>query len=392
MESENHTEEHNLPHISLEIDRSLLVKALSAVAIGQADQEFGWIQIYFTEEDKIVFSASNANASVRYEIHSPHQGSGIIKITGKQLSDYTKQLPDGNISCFINLPHQAVMKSAGSTAKIQLIQDYSQVHVNPSVPDCTITVKGRALERWTSSYRDFILSDSGRFFCNGALIFIDEETKYLTAIATDAHCLAKSVLTDGYRDVSENPKSLGEQAAVLISKRVIEEMKKIGSESPDQDYVLKWSKNFQTFSIETQGYLLSTSCISGNYPPYDSAMPKTQSIQAVIGKKDFQDSIRRAIIFSDKNRIVTLRINGDDLNVLTSTKGRKEGKEVLKISSNINTAEISYNGDHLLAVLNVLLGSQAKFFWDDFEKPFLARGEAERDIDVFYLVVPARLS
>ena len=111
--------------ITAEFDKDKLVNALHAVSAAQIDADIGWIQILFSGEEKIIFSSTSHNLSIKYEFSSPHTGAGLIKVSGRQFSEYVKQLPQSKVYLKAELPYRVNLKCAGSSAKIQLVQDQS---------------------------------------------------------------------------------------------------------------------------------------------------------------------------------------------------------------------------------------------------------------------------
>jgi DNA polymerase III sliding clamp (beta) subunit (PCNA family) len=51
---------------------------------------------------------------------------------------------------------------------------------------------------------------------------------------------------------------------------------------------------------------------------------------------------------------------------------------------------VNYNGTLLTGILNVLSGASLKFSWENVNRPVMITGEAEKGLDVFYLLVPTR--
>ncbi|MES2615942.1 MAG: hypothetical protein V4591_11075, partial [Bdellovibrionota bacterium] len=163
--------------ISATFDKDKLVNALHAVSAAQIDADIGWIQLSFSGQDKIIFSSTSHNLSIKYELNSHHVGQGVIKVSGKQFSEYVKQLPQSKVHLKAELPYRVNLKCAGSSAKIQLVQDQSINQVLPSSSGTSVVVKGSHLERWISSFKDLVLVDDSRFYANGALIWADTSNK-----------------------------------------------------------------------------------------------------------------------------------------------------------------------------------------------------------------------
>ena len=75
------------------IDRDKLASALAAVTAAQADGDVGWVQFQFDGQGQVVVSALSHNLSIRYSFAADYEGKGVLKVSGKQLNEYVRQLP-----------------------------------------------------------------------------------------------------------------------------------------------------------------------------------------------------------------------------------------------------------------------------------------------------------
>ena len=356
------------------IDRDKLAGALAAVTAAQADGDVGWVQFQFGGEGQVVVSALSHNLSIRYSFAAEYEGQGILKVSGKQLSEYVRQLPPEKITLIAELPQRL------------LVQDQTQTDVVVPQEGTSIVVKGDYLERWVNAFRDFVSTDDTRFYANGALIWADtSQGLNLQAVASDAYRLAKAQLKDGLR--SERV----EDSAVLVPKKALDELRRLCAANPEMDYRLRWHGERLFFAVETENYVMVSKCIPGKYPPYTSAIPQKVNFTVNIGLSPLLESVKRVLLFADKNRIIKLGFDGPVLDVQSFTPGLKEGEEVVELAAPVEQPfVVNYNGTLLTGILNVLSGASLKFSWENVNRPVMITGEAEKGLDVFYLLVPTR--
>jgi DNA polymerase III beta subunit len=368
------------------IDRDKLAGALAAVTAAQADGDVGWVQFQFGGEGQVVVSALSHNLSIRYSFAAEYEGQGVLKVSGKQLSEYVRQLPPEKITLIAELPQRLVVKCGRSSAKLQLVQDQTQTDVVVPQEGTSIVVKGDYLERWVNAFRDFVSTDDTRFYANGALIWADtSQGLNLQAVASDAYRLAKAQLKDGLR--SERV----EDSAVLVPKKALDELRRLCAANPEMDYRLRWHGERLFFAVETENYVMVSKCIPGKYPPYTSAIPQKVNFTVNIGLSPLLESVKRVLLFADKNRIIKLGFDGPVLDVQSFTPGLKEGEEVVELAAPVEQPfVVNYNGTLLTGILNVLSGASLKFSWENVNRPVMITGEAEKGLDVFYLLVPTR--
>lgn len=382
----NHVSSEPGSSIRAVIDRDKLAGALSAVTAAQADGDVGWVQFQFAGEGQVVVSALSHNLSIRYSFAAEYEGQGVLKVSGKQLSEYVRQLPPEKITLTAELPQRLVVKCGRSSAKLQLVQDQTQTDVIVPQEGSSIIVRGDYLERWVNAFRDFVSTDDTRFYANGALIWADNSQGLnLHAVASDAYRLAKAQLKDGLRA------ECIDESAVLVPKKTLDELRRLCAAQPDADYRIRWHADKLFFAVETENYLMVSKCIPGKYPPYTSAIPQKVNFAVNIGLSPLLESVKRVLLFADKNRIIKLGFDGPVLDVQSFTPGLKEGEEVVELSAAVEQPfVVNYNGTLLTGILNVLSGSSLKFSWENVNRPVMITGEAEKGLDVFYLLVPTR--
>jgi DNA polymerase III sliding clamp (beta) subunit (PCNA family) len=136
---------------------------------------------------------------------------------------------------------------------------------------------------------------------------------------------------------------------------------------------------------------MSSKCIAGQYPPYESAFPEKINTEITFDLKAAQECVKRALIFADETKSMKLKFRGPLLTVESHTYGQKEGEEVIEICSTFDTPfEVNYNGFLLSGILGILSGSRAHFYFESVSRPVKIVGEDQNKVSVFYLLVPSR--
>ena len=372
-----------------EIERDAFLYALSAVNAASGDSDMGWIEMSFQTPGQVVFSSMGFTLSVKYTIKLDFEGSGSIKVSGKQLSEYVKQLPSSKIKVKMETPSEMVLRCGRSSARIQLIHDESTVA--HEMPTCSkgskIFIKGKELDAWISAFKDFVCVDDTRFYANGALIWLENgfhENK-LFAVASDSLRLAKAELKSDFT-VEKN-----EGGNVLVPKKCLEEVRRFAQGHPETVFELKWDEEDLVFGIESESLLLYSKCVSGKYPDYEAAIPKNPQCSVVMDPKAFLESVRRVNLFSDKNKVIKLSIKESLVTLTSFIPGQKSGEEVLEILEPIGSEIVAnYNGSLLMAILSALSGQKVTISWESVNRPMKIIGDDNKLVEVFYLLVPAR--
>ena len=372
--------------LQAEISRDILAEALTAVSAAQTDGDVGWIQLEFKGNGLVQMSAVSHNLSIKTIFNAEYDGIGAIKVSGKQLFEYVKQLPPEKIKFKVESSQKMSLRCGRSSAKIQLIQDQTLSDIQVPASGTCIVVKGEILERWVNSFRDFVSVDDTRFYANGALIWADgSDGVVIHAVASDAMRLAKTAMRDDF--IAQQI----DASAVLVPKKALDEVRRLCSLNPSAEYTLKWNQETAFFAVETANYTMISNCIAGKYPPYTSAIPNQINTEIEVDLKSLAESVRRVLLFADKNRIIKLQFDGPTLDVQSFTPGLKEGEEIITLEVPAEQAlDVNYNGTLLTGILNALSGSKIKFSWENTNRPVKITGASEKGLEVFYLLVPTR--
>lgn len=367
-------------------DRDQFAQALVSVSAALSDHEMGWVQLHFQGDHKVQMSVVSHNLSIKYDFEGFYEGQGLVKVNGKQLNDYVKQLPSEKLKLTAHIPQQLTLRCGRSSARMQLVQDPSLSDFLIPEVGTQILAKGECLERWVNTFKDFVAIDDTRFYANGALIWAENEPRSaLNAVASDALRLAKSCLVDGFQVEKLD------SSAVLVPKRSLEELRRVCGQNPGQEFRLKWHQDSQYFAIEAENYMMISKCIAGKYPPYASAIPKEINFSVSIDTRALLESVRRVLLFADKNRIIRLNFDGPVLDVQSFTPGQREGEDIIELKEPVNDPlNVNYNGSLLTGILAALTGSVLKFSWENVNRPVKITGEGEKGVEVFYLLVPTR--
>jgi DNA polymerase-3 subunit beta len=368
-------------------DRDVVAHGLASVAAALSEStEVDWVELAFLGDGKVQMSTGSPTLSIRYDFYGEYQGTGSIKVNGRELAEYVKQLPSVALHMHVDLPSNLTLKCGRSTARMQLVQDSSHASFFMPETGTEVLAKGDAIERWVNTFKDFVAVDDTRFYANGALLWADGSPQVaLHAVASDSLRLAKCRLSDGLQVLKTD------SGTVLVPKRALDEVKRVCSQIGDGDVRLRWSHESQCFSLEAENYLMVTKCIAGKYPPYASAIPKETRRSVTLDVRSLLESARRVLLFADKNRVVRLNFDGPVLDVQSATPGQKEGEDVIELSEPVKEPfEVNYVGNLLIGVLSVLNGGSLTFEWDDVHRPVKITGDQDKGLEVFYLIVPTR--
>lgn len=205
-------------------------------------------------------------------------------------------------------------------------------------------------------------------------IYLSIEGGILTAVATDSFRLAekKVPLTNK-----------GIQGKFLIpAKNALD----IAQALPNEDIIVSFDENQCAF-VGNDSMLVSR-LTNAVYPDYRQIIPKESVVEAIILRKDFENALKRTIIFSDLFQ--KIRINFDPKKNLFSffTRNTDIGESTEKLPARIsgNALELSFNHRYLSGVLSLTDTESISVLAAGIGRPLIIKGVG--DTSLLYLVSP----
>ena len=377
-----------VPHIELELEKDPLLTSLLEVSPALTDNEFGWFQFECRSSGTLVVSAMNKVMGIKSISSALKVNKNItFKVQGRNLVEYLKQLPgEQTVKIKVEPEKKIHLKSGKSRASFPLIQDCNEIEIKTPETGAFLTINPLGLENWIGTFRDFVLIDDNRYYANGAFLFVQQSNpNTITAIASDSLRLAKSSVSLLSVDMSSE-----DSQKILVPKKVLDELKRLASQTEDEVIHIFIEEKTLTFSIKTNRYTLTAKCISGLYPAFESAIPKDINFRAKIPVNKLSESLKRVIIFDS---YCQLKFSANSLFISCGQKA-DEANETIELDSE-NTEnenfEVLYNAKHLLSILNHINSEHAYFEWENTQRPVIIQKNDNFLTETFYLLVPMNI-
>mgnify|MGYP001559351876 CR=1 FL=1 len=224
-------------------------------------------------------------------------------------------------------------------------------------------------------------------------IYLSFQKDRVQIAATDSFRLAEKTL---YFE-----KKTGRECSFILPQKTAHELVNIFSEKAGKLklYLSPSQALFECPMAETphpQIQIISR-LIEGDYPDYQSIIPKKYAIQIALAQNEFLNQIKTASIFSGKGSEVKIKVNPkkEEIEVLSQNPELGENKSVLsgKISeASDKTKEIEtiFNYRFLIDGLNNIKTSKVLFEVNGEEGPAVLRPEG--DTNYLYVVMPIKTS
>jgi DNA polymerase III subunit beta len=329
-----------------------------------------------SKDGKLTITATNVEATIITSIMVNASEGGKIAVPSKIMLETLKALPD-----------QPISFTLGENNQIELVSSYGKYHLaGDNIEDFPIAPAKENIEelefdcgKMSSAINKTMFATSNdelRLAMTGVSVQIDFNK--IIFVATDAHKLVKYTFFGINTEISNS---------IILPKKALSLLK---AALPDIGK-LEISFNQKNAYFQFGDTTVITRLIDAKYPDYNSVIPVDNPNELIIDRKDFQNSLRRIGIYSNKstNQVIlnmsenALTISAQDLDF------SNEATEQLSCRYNGETMSMGFNSksfseilgyiDAEEAILNTSLPSRAGI---------LVPGEQGKNEHLMMLVMP----
>lgn len=176
---------------------------------------------------------------------------------------------------------------------------------------------------------------------------------------------------------------------IIIPEKSASELNKLLAEVEDEDITIHVSNNKMLFIFDS--IKIQTNLIEGKYPDTSRAIPQNFEIEIEVARQLLLQAVDLATLLSRDvhNNIVTLTIEGDNLNISSLSEEVGQAKEDLAINV-IKGADfkIAVNGQFIIDALRSTQSKVVTLKFNDEFKPFII--DSIETPDLVQLIVPLR--
>jgi len=231
--------------------------------------------------------------------------SGGIAIPARILTDTLKEFPEQPLTFEVNLNNLSVVISSENgkfTIVGQNAADFPQMPVIKKDKKSSIEVAPDLLLNGVSKTLFATADDELRPVMNGILVELSQDD--LTFVSSDAHKLVRYKRTDARSEESSSFILPKKPAGVL--KNVLPKV--------ENAVMLEFDDKNAFFNLGD--YRLVCRLVEGNYPSYNSVIPKNNPNKLTIGRLEFLNSLKRVSVYSNQaSNLVKLQLTGNQLTV-----------------------------------------------------------------------------
>ena len=178
-------------------------------------------------------------------------------------------------------------------------------------------------------------------------IFIETSTDNVTFVASDAHKLVRYQRTDANADSS---------ASFILSKKPASLLKNI---LPKEESAVNVEVDDKNAFFYLSSYKIVCRLIEGNYPNYNSVIPKNNPRKITVDRVELYNTLKRVAVCSNQaSNLVKLQMAGNQINVSAQDLDFSiSGDEIIKCQYDGDDIDIGFKSVFLIEIL-ANLGSE----------------------------------
>jgi DNA polymerase-3 subunit beta len=230
-------------------------------------------------------------------------GDGLIAIPAKILLDTLREFSVQPLTFDINMETMAIVISSENGKFSVVGQNGIDFPVLPSIKKdkkFAFTIDADVLLSGINKTLFATADDELRPVMGG--IFVEASSEKITFVASDAHKLVRYQRTDAKADAS---------SSFILPKKPASLLKNILPKEEGQVNVEFDDKN-AFFTLP--GFKVVCRLVEGNYPNYNSVIPKNNPRKITIDRVEFYNTLKRVSVFSNQaSNLVKLQLTGNQV-------------------------------------------------------------------------------
>jgi len=330
---------------------------------------------------KLTLMGTDLEVAVRTSVDVAAKTDGVIALGSKRFGDIIRSLPDGEITLSLDKTTRRVSLQTGqgnytmSAAESSDLPDLAQEFK----PDGTTKTTGAVLKEIISTTLFAASTNEFRVAMMGLLFQFSPDGT--TCVATDGHRLVKITVPD-LKTETERDVIVPAKAVNLVAK----------SFADDDEVTISFSSTMIEFKTPTTTVL--SRLIDEQYPNYEAVIPRENEKTMTISRQAIQQSIKRAMIFSDNDtHQIRLDVKKDQLHLLADNADEgADAKEAVPCDYSSDDLLIGFNGKFIEDALSHLSDEDVLFKFSTPTRAVIIEPTKQSANEILMLVMPVRLS
>lgn len=317
--------------------------------------------------------------SQRITIDAEVDAPGTFLVSGRLLADIARALPPQQV--VLELNNGKVDISCGSSRFSLMTMPVEEYPDLPTIPDTTGVVSASTFQHAVSQVAVAASRDDTLPILTSVRIEIEGDK--VTLLATDRYRLA-------VRQFTWNPRTPDFAANALLRGKTLTEVAK--SMSGDVEISLAESNGKEMLAFSSEGRVVTSLLIEGDYPKVRSLFPKESTISAVLQVGALREAVRRVSLVAERNTPIKFEFADGSLVLRAGAGDDAQASEALPATIEGGDILTGFNPHYISEGLNAIDTPYVRFSLTDPKKPVVISGMQEPDGEVDsayrYLLMP----
>jgi DNA polymerase-3 subunit beta len=324
---------------------------------------------------KLELAATDMEISLRSSLEAEVETDGAVVVPSKLLTDLVRLLPADQVSVE-HRSGEGIVEIVSGAATYRL-HTYNAEDF-PRLPEAEgvglVSIDAEAVLGTAARVSRAASRDESRPVLTGILVRFEGES--LVMAATDSYRLA----------VKETSlQSSAPELDAIVPARALGELTRIAQVAGDLQ--LGVLENQVIFA--TDGILLTTRRIEGQFPNYRQLLPESFEHELNLPREELLDVVRRVSVMAQRNAPIRMRFAEGELTVSAQTQDVGEARESLPAPFSADPLEIGFNPEFLRDGIDSVEGDEVRLKLISSLRPAVIQGDSD---DFSYLIMPIRLA
>jgi len=327
------------------------------------------------EDGRLNLAATDMEISLRSSLEAEVGSEGAVVVPSKLLADLVRLLPADEIS-IEHRPGEGLVEVVSGASSYKLhtynAEDFPRLPETEGVE--LMSIDAGAVLGTANRVNRAASRDESRPVLTGILVRFEGQN--LVMAATDSYRLAVKETSMG---------SAGPELDAIVPARALGELTRIAQGAGGLQIGVQ--ENQVLFA--TDGILLTTRRIEGQFPNYRQLLPETFEHELALPRDELLEVVRRVSVMAQRNAPIRMRFAEGELTVSAQTQDVGEARETMPAPFASDALEIGFNPEFLRDGIESVEGDELRLKLISSLRPAVIQGEGD---DFSYLIMPIRLA
>ncbi len=327
------------------------------------------------ESGRLDLAATDMEISLRSSLDAEVESEGAVVVPSKLLADLVRLLPADEVS-IEHRSGEGLVEIVSGAASYKLhtynAEDFPRLPETGAVE--LMSIDADAVLETANRVNRAASRDESRPVLTGILVRFEGQN--LVMAATDSYRLAVKETSMG---------SAGPELDAIVPARALGELTRIAQGAGGLQIGVQ--ENQVLFA--TDGILLTTRRIEGQFPNYRQLLPETFEHELALPRDELLEVVRRVSVMAQRNAPIRMRFAEGELTVSAQTQDVGEARETMPAPFASDALEIGFNPEFLRDGIESVEGDELRLKLISSLRPAVIQGEGD---DFSYLIMPIRLA